>query len=329
MRHRLFVLVAIVLALAGCASTPSKGASAPTTSQPVTTSLPATTVVPAAAGSTGSGQAPAAAITPVVVCFDSVNGVDPPEAGIDGFYFGYDNTGASPVAIPAGPGNSLSGASVDDAALAPTVFAPGHVSPAFLALVGLDGTLPSWAVEGPDGVSRTAAATTAAPSCTPDLLAPTTPDARDPRLAFTLRGLPSGAALPSQVEVTATLTGLPATSTCSSGLDAMTPLVWIGDGSSHTVFGTALTSSLTVGSLQAPGGSAYRGVVGRFTVNVVDRCASAGAVSLGWPTNVSLDGLRDRTNVCAEVDGATVTEVPCPTLPYTGGIRTNRVLALS
>ena len=54
MRHRLFVLVAIVLALSGCASTKSKGASAPATSLAVTTSRPATTVVPAAVGSAGS-----------------------------------------------------------------------------------------------------------------------------------------------------------------------------------------------------------------------------------------------------------------------------------
>ena len=329
MRHRLFVLVAIVLALSGCASTKSKGASAPATSLAVTTSLPATTVVPAAAGSAGSRQAPAAAIKPVVVCFDSVNGVDPPEAGVDGFYFGYDNTGVSPVAIPAGLGNALSGASVDDAALAPTVFAPGHVSPAFLALVGLDGALPSWTVRGPDGVSRTAKATKAAPPCTPDLLAPTTPDARVPKLTFSFRGLPSDAAPPTQVEVTATLTGLPATSTCASGLDAMAPLVGIGDGTSKAASGTTSISTLTVGPQQAQNGKAYQGITARFTVTVVDRCASGGAVSLGWPTNVTLDLLRDGTNVCAEVDGTTVTEVPCATLAYTGGIRTNRVLTLS
>jgi hypothetical protein len=147
MRHRLSALVAIVLAVAGCASTGSEGAGAPTnidrattslptatsvpatslasaTSVPATslppTSLPATTAVPAAVSAGSRPPSGTAAITPVVVCFDSVNGVDPPEAGTDGFYFGYDNAGVAPAVIPAGPGNSLSGASVDDAALAPT-----------------------------------------------------------------------------------------------------------------------------------------------------------------------------------------------------------------
>lgn len=107
------------------------------------------------------------AVTPILECieFDHPHGGDANLSDDEQYgggsssgtaYFSYENEGYETVSIPTGPKNKLtpyqSGVSL------PTTFLPGHIVNAFS--VPFSGSNITWTLEGPDGIQRTATAST-------------------------------------------------------------------------------------------------------------------------------------------------------------------------
>jgi hypothetical protein len=306
-------------------------ASAATT---ISTAAGASTTTTAAAGASTTATPAVASIVPEVVCVGSPStsprpsGNPRPDAD-EPVYFGYTSSATVPVAVPKGSDNLVEATPSDDDPLAPTVFVPGHVSPAFLTYVAeANDSLPTWTVRGPDGVVRTATITASSPACTDELVKAPFPDTRQATLSFAATTLPAGSAQPNQVELVSTLLGLPALSVCPTGLEQLAPFVTVDD-----VAGGALTTgpvgrqALTLFQVSNIG-PAYLGARANPVVFVVDRCRGAGTVTFAWPTSTTLVALRQGTPACIKVDGAQATVFTsgddCQTLAYTGGVRTRR-----
>ena len=198
---RLYALLAgISMLSAACgSSSESSGTAASAASAATTpaTDAPSTEAPPAAA--------PAAPVVPSVVCIQFNFDV----------YFAYDNQSTSVVAVDAAD-SVVAGGDPADEPFATTLFAPGTVSPAFLVQAGGPPESISWQLTGPDGIVRTATPDADTPSCTPELLEPTTPEPRTP-------GFTTGAVLNDAgdtVELTLELTGVPPTSVCNAAFTA-------------------------------------------------------------------------------------------------------------
>lgn len=317
-------LLAGVMLVNGCASgsdASRPAASIPPPSAPATSertrttatvspARPATTTRPATAApatsrpstTTSTTTLPAAPLVPLAVCTNTSTG---------GTVFAYENGAEQPVAVPAGPDNLVALAdpllAPRSDPLAPTVFAPGRVSPVLL----LDGP-GSWTLRGPDGVVRTASSADA-PACTPELVQPTTPDTRSASLTVAF-ALPDGAPdPPTTVDLVATVEGLAALSVCPPGLEPLEPLVWFEQtGATPLTVGTVLRAPLALGIAPDPVTN-DAGLAGGVILSawVVDRCGGAGAVGRTWPASGGLAfGLS--AAVCVRYRAGTV--VPCEPL---------------
>lgn len=342
-RGRRAIVSALLVLFTACGSTskgtvvtPTKPATTSTVAAVGTTAAAVGTTVAASAGASTTTAPTVASIVPEVVCVGNPS-PDPRSSGNprpdvdEPVYFGYTSSATTPVAVPKGPDNRVEGMPDDDDPLAPTVFVPGRLAPAFLTFVAAPtGSLPSWTVRGPDGVVHTATITASTPGCTDALVKPPFPDARKPTLSFSMTTLPAGSTSPTQVELVSTLVGLPALSTCAAGLDPLAPIVTFDDG----VGGAPTTGSVghqTLALTQMPilgTGTTYLGARALPYFFVVDRCRGAGAVTSAWPTADALVALREGTKTCIKVDGAQATVVTssdeCQSLAYTGGVRTRR-----
>lgn len=266
---------------------------------------------------------PPASITPFAVCVDSVNGGGEIERGNDAIYFGYEVSGSQPVVVPPGLDNAVNDALVGDDPNVPTVFAPGRVDIAFLAITSIDGALPSWTIRGPDGVSRTATAEDSTAFCTPELVAPGGADDRTLSVDYSFRTLPEGSDTVDQLEVTATVSGLPELSTCPAGLDPRPLLVELDLGDARTI-GTTGRVVLDIESVFRLDLVEVRGVGFRSAVRVTDVCGAGDSVSEAWPVNLDLEDWAAGGAVCVEVNGTTAARVDCAVIPATGGIRATR-----
>lgn len=330
-------------------------ASSATTSSSSSTAA-ATTAASTAAPAAATTLAAPAAIVPEVVCVDTSFVRRPPPgptttiAGTDTsvaragpdlaaetlVYFAYRNPTASPVVVPLGDGNRLEGADPADDPLLPTVFAPGRVSPTFLAIVAADGAVPTWTLRGTDGVVRTAAPTAATPACDGSERA-TSPDTRAPQVTVTFGDSVIGTPSEPRIAVTVRMTGLPASSVCPTGLTPRPPVVQfrlapgVGGGELELTAegdGTAL-AELAVGPLPFAT-VAVSGVRVRVDTFVADRCEAGGVVTTAWATSPGIDALASGLGAtCAVAEGTAVrpaTSDECVVLGATGGIRIRRVL---
>jgi hypothetical protein len=306
--HRRFLLLGSLALLAvSCGgsndddpvATDPPAADAPAATEPATTE-PATTE---------SSEPPAtetAALIPEVVC---VMGSD--------VHFAYDNQGSAPVVVD-GDDNQLSGDDDEyDEPYVPTVFAPGRVSPVFVAAAFNVATEVEWALTGPDGTTRTAAPDADTPECTDDLLEPTTPDPRTPALEVVGITLdPAG----DEVTVELELTGVPPTSVCNEAFDPDPAVIELRDG-----FGDASTEGTTATFTAPVTDFPPIGRVGDFRVvaAVTDRCSFDGTTFSAWPGG-EFDTLLQVQDLCISVAGAEpeVVEGPCgPRIAPTGGTR--------
>ncbi len=342
MRRGLVVGILLSVSLAACsddapeavqAVTSDAATSVPTTSTP-TTSTPATsapaesspdTTPSSAVDVASSGTTGSAAVVPELLCTTGVPSADeipPPDV-----YFAVDNQGTTPIVIDDPSRSFLTGASSDDNPLVPTIFAPGRRSPAFLAVSDADSV--SWTIIGPDGQSRTATAdATHAPECTDELLGPTVPDPRTPKIEYALVPPADPAATPTQVAVTAQVTGVPASSVCPAGLEPLAPVIWLTVGGDPV---TALPAVITLDLTTHQESFAPAQVTtGQASLNyyLVDRCGFGTANSESWPMGAAFGSMgfdgTDET-LCVElIDGQPVIDPAaqhCFHLPLTGGQR--------
>lgn len=267
----------------------------PTSTEPATTA-PASTEPPAAE---------AAALVPEVVC----------AMGSD-VHFAYDNQGSAPIVVD-GEGNQLSGADELDEPYVPTVFAPGRVSPVFVAAAASEVTEIEWALTGPDGTTLTAAPDADTPECTDDLLEPTTPDPRTPALEVVGITLDSAT---DEVTVEVELTGVPPTSVCHAAFDADPALIELRDKfSDASTEGTTATFTKPVTEFPPIGRVADFEIISAVT----DRCSFDGTTFSAWPGG-EFDTLLAGQAVCISVAGAEpeVVDGPCgPRIAPTGGTR--------
>ncbi len=335
MRRGALLLAGLSLLVAACsddagstdATTPTNATASSTA--PGTDAPPAATDVPSAAtgappatdaapqtGAPDATDAPAAAtgaLIPEAICIDNRS---------FGTYFGYDNRSDVVVVVPDGPDNRLLGAHEEDEPFRPTVFAPGRVSPAFLAYpseTDPDATV-VWEVTGPDGETRSATADGSTPMCDAALLEPTTPDPRTPELrvvAITLNEARDEATV--EVE----LTGVPEVSVCHAAFDAEPATIRIETmdeiaGTTDPFVGTSatFTTPVVVYRNGGPGALVIPHVV------VIDRCSSGGTVFGTWPAGTFND-LVNGTRICYSIPESGDPEEwegGCTDVPATGGI---------
>jgi hypothetical protein len=141
-------------------------------------------------------------------------------------WFAYSNGADHAVAVDA-TASVVAGGDPDDSPLAPTVFAPGRVSPAFFAITSQTDANVTWQVTGPDGQSRTATADAATRDCGETSPGPNQPGLRAPDLAFSYVIQPGTAGAPDSAVVTVSLVGDVGTSACAPGLDARPTQTWV------------------------------------------------------------------------------------------------------
>lgn len=264
---------------------------------------------PDATGPQAGGTEATAAITPIVICYDMSD-------ELPDYAFAYKNDNDTAVAVSRSDSTAFETEDAD-VALAPTLFAPGLVSPVlWLSAPDYEG-YPGWTIKGPDGEERTATADNTTPECTDDLLKPTTPDTRTPAIELTSI---TPSADGKTADVLFTLTGVDA-SVCPEGLTPEAPsITWTTDNatSEGPTFGTTVTIG-TYGDGTADGG------VGA-SVTVFDRCSGAGQVQETWPGGAPFEKLYEGVGYCiVDKDGDIVAleagDPECPTLPETGGTK--------
>lgn len=247
-----------------------------------------------------------AALVPEVVCVDNNSHV----------HFAYDNQGSTVVVLEAGS-TRLSGTDESDEPFAPTVFAPGRVSPAFRAYPAGDPAAVVWELTGPDGTTRSTAADDDTPACTDELLTPTTPDPRSPALGIVSISLDSDT---DEVTVEVELTGVPPESLCNPAFDAEPTDIRLEDHSGNTLAdGTTVTLTEPVVDYQSIGRAAGFNVAAR----VVDRCDFEGTSFNSWPAG-EFATLLDGPRLCISVVGTEpeAVDASCSDLAPTGGART-------
>ena len=260
-------------------------------------------------------------VTPVVICVDENRGVA---------YFGYTNSGSSPVEIAVGDANRVTlpdGTALTDQQ--PDVFATGEQGVVFWTEFLDPAFPPTWALTGADGTERTASADASAPTC-PDRQPPLDPP--DDRAASVVGTVDSDG---DSARITITVEELPDESRCPSGSAGWTPdpadvFVEAAGANVTTQHGDdPSTAQLTVDDLTlAPSaGFDVTGFASIFVwVDVDDRCTNeAGVTSRAWGASESL---RDLSQIGARICFGAIDdgyrEVDCdegPTLAPTGGIR--------
>ena len=319
MRRTWLPLLSVCVLAAGCSSTKN---SSTTATQPVTSAGANSTPTP------DTSTAKPASITPEVLCVTLDDTSDPDPANASRVYFGYTSSGTTPVAIAAGADNALAGDDTADAALLPTVFVPGHISPAFWAVPAGndDQSIPSWTLKGPDGKSVTVTATSSTPQCTDELLNIGN-DIRTPDVAFSYKALPENAT-PTEVDLFVAVIGVPDVSLCAAGFTPLPPIVWTEDGGGESqVVGSTLHRKVQLFQVSGAG-TAETQLSGQTSVSVgvVDACSANGTVSKSWPLGQSFERLRDGILVCfSSAQGRvamTLQDEPgsCG-LPLTGGVK--------
>ncbi|MDO8389069.1 MAG: hypothetical protein Q7V57_01160 [Actinomycetota bacterium] len=299
--RRLLALGSCLVLVAACSDSDST-ASTSSAAAPVTS----------AAGET----APAAPLTPEVVCVANNGSGDGEQPD---YAFAYTNDSAEPVVLSASDSVVADGEAAD-LMFVTKVFAPGHVSPAFFVTGDAGGQPPSWTIVGPDGQTRTATPDEATPNCdgTLDLPPYTTDDQRDP--VVEVSGLQLNA--DGTVSFTTTLTGAD-TSVCPEGLDPQpTTITWDDLVGGNVTDGP--TAEWTVPQPQYEGNTfAYQTIVAAL---VLDGCAYGDATQTIWPGGV-FESLYTGVYVCiAEADGTLTASTSqndddCHGLPHTGGDR--------
>lgn len=303
---------ALTLIAVGCGSDDEStdSTTAPTEAPSDTSASAATSpTAPEATAATAAAEA-TAAIVPEVLCVDDVEGE---------VAFAYDNQNT--VAVVLDPSASVvEGAEAADEVFIARVFAPGRVSPAFFQSPTEFGGEVSWTVTGPDGTMATVIADDTTPSCTPELLAPTTPDDREPVLAVTDATLDASG---TSVEFATTWTGIPDDSLCATGLEALPPQVTSDiDFGADTADGPDGEWSVELVPVAGTtSGAAYASVA----VLVIDQCAADGVTQSVWSDQ--LLQVYDGVLVCFTVVDGTVdvgiegVDPECRGLPATGGGR--------
>jgi hypothetical protein len=314
--------IALIGLIGGCSSDSASSNTAAATTLPAATSTSAGATATTTAATVAPTTTPApAAITPEVVCATPIGG--------GAVYFAYTNSSTAPVTIDAGSGNVVSGGIQDDVPLLPTVFAPGRVSPAFWVYPESEAT---WTVTGPDGTTRTATAGDSTPECSDALLSPTVPDSRAPDLTITYTAVPASANPPQQLDLVATVAGVP-TSVCASGLQPQPPEIWTDDSNGGSVIvGDSVSRTLPFEQVTDPETNQSQ-LVAQTIVSglVVDVCGANGAVTKSWPSGAGFDRLRTGELVCFRAADGAITmdvhdlDVPATCvgspLPATGGQR--------
>lgn len=301
-------------------------------------------LVPPVTVSVGASAVPTAPLVPVVVCMrpdviirpaaaTATTAVIVAEAGASTtatvppftlsedsqVVFGYTNEAVQAVVVPSGDRNELRDAAPDDDPLVPVAFAPGRVDLAFVANVGPGGTVPTWRLTGPDGVTRSAAPTAATPDCDRAQLG-LAPSADGPTLAYGYRTVRGADGRPASVELRVDVVGLPALSACPNGLVRRAPVTRLRVDGQERAPGESTTVART---------DTLRFV--RVEAYVADVCEADGTPSAGWAVGEVYDTLRQGTSVCLRFEDAGVVlgqlgQAPgCDPLPLTGGIKSRRV----
>lgn len=299
--RRLLVLGSCLVLVAACSDS---GSTASTSSS----AAPAT-------NTPGEG-ATAAPLTPEVVCVANNGSGD---TGEPDYAFAYTNDSAQPVVLSAAD-SAVANGEAADLVFVTTVFAPGHVSPAFFVTGAAGGEAPSWTIVGPDGETRTATPDASTPACSEegDLPPYTTDDPRDP--VVEISGLQLNA--DGSVGFTTTLTGAD-TSVCPEGLDPQPTTITWDDG---------IGGSITEGATATWTVEKSPGIATTFTHRttvaalVIDGCAYGDDTQAVWPGGV-FESLYTGVYVCiADVDGTLTASTSqegtgCEGLPQTGGSR--------
>ncbi len=316
-RRTVSLSIALSLIMIGCggssddAAAPASSAPAPASSAPAS-SAPTSVSVTTEPVTTDSVTLPAAAETPPlvpeVVCLDHDLRV----------WFGYDNQSSS-VVVVGGDGNRLQSADPDDEPFVPTLFAPGRVSPAFVALPGPTVADPrdvTWELTGPDGVVRTAHVDDDTPACDDEpLLRINDGDARTPVLEV------RNAAVSAAGEITLdfVLTGVPELSVCNAAFDAEPVVIRFEDGNDQVLAEgpSLLAVTAPVVDYRSIGPAAPYDL----SVVVIDRCSYDGTTFSSWPTG-AFEALLLGEVVCVSVpDGSDpeIVDETCSDLGLTGG----------
>lgn len=247
--------------------------------------------------------------------------------GAERYYFGYTSEATTPIALPVGSRNLVQNVAPASTPLVPSVFAPGRVSPAFWVYREPGAEPPSWTLDGPDRIVRSATPAAEPVVCTAELLRPTGSDSRTPDL--TLAATTSGDG--SRVELIGTVTGVPTASVCPAGTTAEPVTIATDDSFDGTSTpGGERNESLEVFTTTDPAtGSSRSFTRTSISVVVIDRCSFEGETSSSWPMAQAFERLRLGILVCITVEAGKVTILPldqpanCPGgLPATGGIRT-------
>lgn len=250
------------------------------------------------------------AITPIAECYSALD---------SGLYFGYRNDNTTPVVIPEGDANRLSGNDSFDNPMLTTLFAPGEVTHAFWTYDDGDGGPVEWSLTGPDGVTRTAStASESLPACENPITV--AGDTRQPVVDATAELSADG----TEVTFDVTLTGVPATSVCNGAFTAEPALVGLGDGSALPT-GYETTATVTL-PLRDPilQDVTYTKIAELVTYGlVVDRCSYDGTTVTSWPAPTPIFSLAFGSVFCAELgDDGTLTTFETAAsceLSFTGG----------
>lgn len=282
-------LVAALVVLAACGSDGSDTVTS--TSGPGSTSATTSPTTPVSPSSTAG----AGVLTPEVECFD----------GVDTYSFSYSYTGDTPVVLAIGDANAVAGGEPGDNPLQPTIFAPGEHVPAFWKMAGDDPI--TWTLTGPDGETRSVTADDSVPEC------------ETPPEGIELTVTPATPVLSADgtsASLEITIDGLPATSTCPAGLEALPMTLYTGGDP-----GDSSPSTLTVAVAAS---EASGNMVADFRPDIwgLNHCAFDGQETVTWSDRVFT--AIPLIFCYALQDGALVESdslEDCPYLPPTGGGR--------
>lgn len=236
-------------------------------------------------------------LTPEVACYD----------GVDTYAFSYSYTGDTPIVIPIGDDNAVTGGEEGDNPLQPTIFAPGEHVTAFWKMTGDDPI--TWSLTGPDGVPRRVTAGSFVPECEFG------PNQLDGTQLIVTPGTPVLGADGTTASLEIEITGLPELSTCPAGLEPAPMTLYTG-GDPIDASPTTLTVTLRdVNGHQ----------VADFRPNVwgLNHCTYQGQETVSWSDQVYTD--LPIIYCFTVADGALVQSdaagVDCPYIAPTGGGR--------
>jgi hypothetical protein len=193
------------------------------------------------------------------------------------------------------------------------------VSPAFFQTGVTESSSLAWSVTGPDGQTRTAAPDESTPVCDDTILAPTLLDERQATLEV---GQPVLDADGVRFELRTEWVGIPETSVCPEGLEALPPGLTTDDGIVQESFdGTVGEWSGELQSTDAGG----RALV-RVALVVIDQCGADGTTQAVW-SDAQQGVFQGFCVIVTEADGTLTTTTENSScdlfddLPGTGGGR--------